>query len=73
MVQSHYKCCVFPYGFALVHTGAKYMTSTHVHSLYKQNMSLADLLETKKVQEAKFTDCNGCISIHFASVYFDEK
>ena len=34
---------------------------------------LADLLETKKVQQAKFRDCHWCISIHFASVYFDEK
>ena len=35
--------------------------------------TLADLLETNKVQEAKFRDCHWCISIHFASVYFDEK
>ena len=94
----------------MVHTGTKYITSTHVHSLYKQNsllfrldlffggpcedivrlsiknaekpkfcpsteiyFTLADLLETKKVQEAKFRDCHRYISIHFASVYFDEK
>ena len=35
--------------------------------------ALSDLLETKKVQEAKFRDCHWCIWIHFASVYFDEK
>ena len=35
--------------------------------------TLADLLETEKVQEAKFRDCHWCISIHFVSVYFDEK
>ena len=35
--------------------------------------TLLDLLETKKVQEAKLRDCHWCISIHFASVYFDEK
>ena len=35
--------------------------------------TLADLLETKEVQEANFRDCHWCISIHFASVYFDEK
>ena len=34
--------------------------------------TLANLLETNKVQEAKFRDCHWCISIHFASVYFDE-
>ena len=34
--------------------------------------TLVGLLETKKVQEAKFRDCHWCISIHFASVYFDE-
>ena len=85
------------------------MTSTNVHSLYKQNsllsrldfffggscedvvtfninaekpkfyfstvvyFTLVDPLETKEVQEAKFRDCHWCISIHFASVYFDEK
>ena len=35
--------------------------------------TLADFLETNKVQEAKLRDCQWCISIHFASVYFDEK
>ena len=35
--------------------------------------TLADLLETKTVQEAEFRDCQWCISIHFASFYFDEK
>ena len=35
--------------------------------------ALADFLDTKKVQEAKFKDCHWCISIHFASLYFDEK
>ena len=35
--------------------------------------TLVDLLETKNVQEAKLRDCHWCISIHFASVYFDEK
>ena len=35
--------------------------------------TLADLLETNKVQEANFRECHWCISIHFASVYFDEK
>ena len=85
------------------------MTSTHVHSLYKQNsplcrfdyffggscegivrlqckrgktqvllstvvdFTLVDLLETNKIQEAKFRDCHWCISIHFSSNYFDEK
>ena len=106
MVHSHYKSCVFPYG-TLVHTRTKYITSTHVHSLYKQNsplsrldflfsealvktfninaektkfyssrlvyFTLADLLQTKTVQEAEFRDCHWCISIHFASFYFDEK
>ena len=90
--QCHYKSCVFSIRYALVHTGTKYMISTHVHSLYKQNSSLiisfgfrflqllrrhwktfninaekpkfyfsavlhftmADLLETNKVQEARF-------------------
>ena len=37
------------------------------------HFALADFLETKKVQEAKFRDCRWCISIHFPSVYFDEK
>ena len=35
--------------------------------------TLADLLETNKVQELKFRDCHWCILIHFASVYFGEK
>jgi len=35
--------------------------------------TLADLLETNKVQEAKFRDCHWCILIYFVSVYFDEK
>ena len=92
-----------------MHTGTKYMTFTHVHSLYQQNVplsrldfffggccedivrlninpeklkfysstviyfTLADLLETKKIKEAKFRDCHWCISNHFASVYFDKK
>ena len=34
--------------------------------------TLVDLLETKKVLEATFRDCYWCISIPFASVYFDE-
>ena len=100
--------------FHMVQAGAywhKIHTTTHVHSMYRQNgplprldfffggscedivrlsininaekskfycstvvyFTLADLLETKKVQEAKFRDCHWCISIHFASVYFDEK
>ena len=29
--------------YALVHTGTKYMTFTHVHSLYKQNSPLSRL------------------------------
>ena len=37
------------------------------------HFALADFLETKTVQEAKFRDCHWCISIHFASVYFEEK
>ena len=85
----------------MVRADTKYMTSTHVHSLYTQNSPSFPLdcktcnintekpkfytlvqwhilhwrtsKETKKVQEAKFKDCNWCISIHFASVYFDEK
>ena len=39
-VLSHYKSCVFSIWYALVHTGTKYMTSTHVHSLYKQDSPL---------------------------------
>ena len=34
---------------------------------------MTDLLETNKVQKAKFRDCHWCISINFPSVYFDEK
>ena len=45
----------------------KFYPSTVVH------FTLADLLENKKVQEAKFRDCHWCISINFASVYFDKK
>ena len=45
---------------------SKFYSSTVVY------FTLADFLETKKVQEAKFGDCHWCVSIHFASVYFDE-
>ena len=34
------KVLCFSIWYALVHTGAKYMTSTHVHWLYKQNSAL---------------------------------
>ena len=34
--------------------------------------TLAGLLAKLKVQEVKFRDCNWCISVHFASVYFDD-
>ena len=44
----------------------KFYSSTVVY------FTQAERLETKKVQEAKFRDCHWCISIHFASVYFDE-
>ena len=102
--EPFYVMC-FSIWYALVHTGTKHMTSTHVHSLYKQNslssrldfffggscedivrlsmltrksstvvyFTLADLLETTKVQEAKIRDCHRCTSMHFASVYSDEK
>ena len=43
------------------------------HSSTVVYFTLADLLETNKVQEAKFRDCHWCISIHSVSVYFDEK
>ena len=33
----------FSIWYALLHTGTKYMTSTHVHSLYKQNSPLSRL------------------------------
>ena len=33
----------FSIWYAQVHTGTKYMTSTHVHSLYKQNSPLSRL------------------------------
>ena len=33
----------FSLWYALVHIGTKYMTSTHVHSLYKQNSPLSRL------------------------------
>ena len=92
--------------YALVHTGKKYTTFTHVHSLYKQNsplsrldffsaalvktsnikaeklkfycstvvyFTLADLLQSNKAQETKVRYFNSCFSIHFASVFFDEK
>ena len=36
-------------------------------------LTLADLLKTIKVEEAKFMDYHWCISIHFTSFYFDEK
>ena len=45
----------------------KFYSSTVVY------FTLEGLLESNKVQEAKFTDCHWCISIHFASVCFDEK
>ena len=44
----------------------KFYASTVVY------FTLADHLETNKVQESKFRDCHRCISIHFASVYFDD-
>ena len=34
---------MFSKWYALVHTATKYMTSTHVHSLYKQNSPLCRL------------------------------
>ena len=43
----------------------KFYSSTAVY------FALADFLETKK--EDKLKDCHWYISIHFASVYFDEK
>ena len=45
----------------------KFQSSTVVY------LTLVNLLETKKVQEARFRDYHWCISIHFASFYFDEK
>ena len=52
-----------------IETG-KSVSFTLVHAVVY--FTLADLLETKKVQEATFRDCYWCISIPFASVYFDE-
>ena len=46
---------------------AKFYSSTVVY------FTLADFLETRKVQEAKFRDYHWFISIHFASVYSDER
>ena len=52
-----------------IETG-KSVSFTLVHAVVY--FTLADLLETKKVQGATFRDCYWCISIPFASVYFDE-
>ena len=35
--------------------------------------TLADLLQSNKAQETKVRYFNSCFSIHFASVFFDEK
>ena len=47
LLQKHStKSGFFSIWYALVHTGTKCMTSTHVHSLYKQNnpLSLLDFV-----------------------------
>ena len=63
----------FLFSEALVKTFNINAEKTKFYSSRLVYFTLADLFETKTVQEAEFRDCHWCILIHFASFYFDEK
>ena len=70
-VQTKYS--VISFGFVFRRLLWRHCKTFKFYPITEVYFTLADLFETKKVQEAKFRDCHRYISTHFASVYFDEK